>query len=340
MTNSKNIISFLILISCLLASCQPKNNSDSTIEKTNDTITFQDVEREYEKSITRVAADTKKIKEKSLIIDTTGNICEKYRKLHYPSQEVISKYLDNILESNQLSENNKAFIEELKKINISELTIEQPIFPIFRLDKSHIGVVANIVFSDRDHEKPFTDISLEGQLVNGLDTDYIPDENQKIIFYPTILDSIYEGKGTPTIHYYTTKGHKSAKITNFGVGIDQCEPYYFYPFDAKPNLADSVLLGSKLKIDLVYERNLQIDSLLRNSLSPKECYYDCPSSSHLSKTFARLKGTTNVYFIYADTFPINDKLDTPSRGIIFINQNGDFVYLWKDSMDLFGCACL
>jgi hypothetical protein len=99
-----------------------------------------------------------------------------------------------------------------------------------------------------------------------------------------------------------------------------------------------LLSSSPYKIDLVFENTKRIDSLIKSDYK-KECL-DCPNSTELQKTFARIKGTDNLYFIYADTFPINNKLDTPSRALILINKEDEIIYLWYDEIDLFGCSCL
>ncbi|GAB2775483.1 hypothetical protein GCM10010465_22460 [Actinomadura fibrosa] len=58
------------------------------------------------------------------------------------------------------------------------------------------------------------------------------------------------------------------------------------------------------------------------------------------KTFARVKGTNNLFFAFADTFPINNELDTPSRALILVNEKDELIYLWYEEIDLFGCSCL
>ena len=65
-----------------------------------------------------------------------------------------------------------------------------------------------------------------------------------------------------------------------------------------------------------------------------------PTLKAESIDFGFLLPTVNLYFIYADTFPINNELDTPSRALILINRENEIIYLWYDEIDLFGCSCL
>ncbi|MDX5419676.1 MAG: hypothetical protein LPK09_10715 [Hymenobacteraceae bacterium] len=46
-----------------------------------------------------------------------------------------------------------------------------------------------------------------------------------------------------------------------------------------------------------------------------------------------------LYFAYADAFPLNDQLDTPSRMLV-MKMGDKMVYLWCKEVDLFGCSCL
>jgi hypothetical protein len=52
-----------------------------------------------------------------------------------------------------------------------------------------------------------------------------------------------------------------------------------------------------------------------------------------------MAGTDNLFFIYADTFPLNTELDTPIRGLV-IRVNSKLIYIWAEELDLFGCSCL
>lgn len=267
--------------------------------------------------------------------------CEKYWSLRFPKDSVKQNYLDRIIlkNPNGLTDNNKRFVSALKNQDNSKLAIDNILFPIFRLSEDEIGIFSFPKYKQVDGK--FIDISRETALVENFNeiNENAINHYKKTVYYQQVLDSLYTNQEKPIIRYYTTSTSKSAQIKDLGIYTGECIEYYQYSFDTT-NLSenDKVLFGSTLDIDLVYESNPKIDSLLKNQVK-KECL-DCPSSSHLEKTFAKLQGTDNLYFIYADTFPLNNELDTPSRGLILLNEHDNIVYLWYDEIDLFGCSCL
>ena len=162
---------------------------------------------------------------------------------------------------------------------------------------------------------------------------------EKLVYYPEILDSIYTTHEKPTINLFTPDTMITVQIKDLGFHFKSCFEYFQYSFGTKNIYEnDSILFGSTLAIDLTPERNDKIDSLISQQVKT-ECY-DCPNSDHLIKTFAKVDGTDNLYFVYADTFPLNNKLDTPSRGLVIVRDDNRVVYLWHSEIDLFGCSCL
>lgn len=120
---------------------------------------------------------------------------------------------------------------------------------------------------------------------------------------------------------------------------DECLEYFEYLIDTTSiSLEDKVLFSSPYVIDLVFENNPEVDLLLQKDY--REDCVDCPNSTKFQRSFARISGTNNLYFVFADTFPLNNKLDTPSRALILINHKNEVIYLWYDEIDLFGCSCL
>ena len=150
---------------------------------------------------------------------------------------------------------------------------------------------------------------------------------------------MFNGETRPEIKYYLKDGKGITKIKELGVFLDACLEYFEYSIDTTEiSINDKLLFGSKYDIDLIFENNPFVDSLIQNSVID-ECL-DCPNSLKKQKTFARLGGIENLYFVFADTFPINNKIKTPSRALIFVNESNEIIYLWYDEIDLFGCSCL
>lgn len=266
-------------------------------------------------------------------------MCDTFWERRYPSEETKKMYFEKILSEEKLTENNKNFISALMSFPSNMLAPQNPVYPIFRLSKSHAGIFAFPEY-DRDDES-LQDISAENSFIQKF-TEVKKDHSSNdsaVHFYPDLVDELLEVMGSPEIFYYSLKARGESRIENFGVKYEECFNYYTYLLPQNEKISsENLLFGSPHKIDLVYENYPQIDSLL-SAQNKNECL-DCPTSFHLEKTFARLEGTKNVYFVYADTLPINDKLDTPSRGIVYLNESNEVRHLWYDELDLFGCSCL
>lgn len=265
--------------------------------------------------------------------------CEEYWKNRFTSDSLKAEYIDEIISKKTLSENNSTFLNALKSQKENDLVFKNVLSPIFRLSDSEIGILSFPKYKKIDNK--FISVSKEMELIEKFDTitNNTMEHFGKIRFYPMLLNSEFKNNSKPNINYYTTSKIDSTKILELGAYIDECLEYYEYSIDTTNiNKNDKLLFSSPFKIDLVFENNEKIDSLIKSDYK-KECL-DCPNSTELQKTFAKIKGTDNLYFIYADTFPINNELDTPSRALILINQENKIIYLWYEEIDLFGCSCL
>jgi len=265
--------------------------------------------------------------------------CDRYWKGRFPDDSIKVKYIDEIISKSQLTNNNLNFLKGLKKQKHNKLAFENVLAPIFRLSNKEVGILTFPKYKYVDNK--FISISKEMKLIETFDkiTDNTIEHFGKIKFYPNLLDSVFKNKPPKSINYYTTDKVDSTKIMELGVYIDECLEYYEYSIDTTSiSKSDKLLFSSQFKIDLVFENNEKIDSLIKSDYK-KECL-DCPNSTEFQKTFAKIKGTDNLYFIYADTFPINNELDTPSRALILVNRENEIIYLWYEQIDLFGCSCL
>lgn len=257
--------------------------------------------------------------------------CDEYWINILPGDTLKIKLINEILSEKKglLSQNNLTFLLALISEKKTDFTFNDVLFPIFRLSEKEIGVFAN------------SNSTKETRLVERFDTIYENAEKYigNIRFYPQLLNFVFKGENRPEIYYFSINGTGKTKIKELGIYISDCLEYYEYSIDTSNiSLNDKLFFGSKHDIDLVYENNPSIDTLINNSY--KEHCHDCPNSMKKQRTFARIKGTDNLYFIYADTFPINNKLKTPSRALILVNKNNEIIYLWYDEIDLFGCSCL
>lgn len=265
--------------------------------------------------------------------------CDKFREIRFPSDSIIQTYIHKILSDQNLTENNQIFLNSLKEINQEEFAFRKAIAPIYRLSEYEIGIFS---FPKYEHiNNRLISISKEKELIDRFDSieGNTMEHFGKLIFYPKLLNSISQTEPRTELYFYTTSKVDSTQIKELGIYVDECLEYYEYSIDTNNiSLNDNLLFSSHMKIDLVYEPYPKIDSVIKSQNNP-ECN-DCPNSLDSLKTFAKIKGADNLYFAYADTFPINDKLDTPSRALIYINEKSEIIYLWYEEIDLFGCSCL
>lgn len=252
--------------------------------------------------------------------------------------------LSNALANPELPEHNREFLLALKPYlhqSLEErskiLAPDQLLFPIFKLNEGELGIFG---FPEYDMaNQTLSDISAESSLLNSRYDSTVADLHTEptLIFHQEITDSLFRNSAKP-VYTFTTKKHVETQVQNFGSYTGECLEYYHYQLGAKPyNSSDRVLFGSKYNLNLDYRNFPEIDLLMRNQVKP-HCA-DCPSSEEFTKTFAAVKGVDGLYFVYADTFPLNNKLSTPSRGLV-MKMGDKMVFLWYKEVDLFGCSCL
>ncbi|MHC2993315.1 hypothetical protein OB13_17655 [Pontibacter sp. HJ8] len=258
----------------------------------------------------------------------------------YFSQEFLPKALANPAlpgENRKFLLALKADLHQPKEEFHSNLAIEQVLLPIFKLNKDQLGILA---FPKYDIDNPdLQDISLEHKILtqHKLAPAYDNHSQTKLALHPTLADSLFKNRNR-SVYTYTTQRKVKTQITNFASYHGECLLYYNYLLDNKPFKGDDkVLFGSRYSLDLNYKGEPEIDALLKSQYK-KKCQ-DCPNSGELQKTFASLQGVEGLYFLYADTFPLNNELDTPLRGLV-MKMNDKLVYLWHAEVDLVGCSCI
>lgn len=215
-----------------------------------------------------------------------------------------------------------------------ELGIDEDIFGIFTLKKGETGIFTYPVYKE-DNNKSIVDVSGEAKMLPRGSSQYSTETEKKV---PNIMDSLYKKGKAKSVYVYSFDKRFSTDLRDFFY-YDNCRKYYRYSLTLKKNEPLNILLGSKYPLELLYGEYSEIDSLLKEQYKIGESPSDCPNSYHLARTFAKLKGTDNVFFVYADTFPLNNKLDEPMRGLV-MNIEGKIVYIWSSNLDLFGCICL
>lgn len=252
--------------------------------------------------------------------------------------------LPRALSNPELTEQNRAFLLALETyLNQSEEevraipTTEQILFPIFKVKEKELGIFG---FPAYDYiSESFLDISIENKILTSSKLTAAIDSTSinNVVFHPELADSLFRNQNQ-TFTAFTTGRKVKTKVVNFGSFAGECLEYYNYLIDSQPfRASDKVLFGSRYNLDLVYAGQPEVDLLMKVQL--KEKCADCPGSDEYQKTFASLKGVPDVYFTYADTFPLNNELETPLRGLV-MKMDDKIVHLWGARLDLYGCSCL
>ncbi len=245
-----------------------------------------------------------------------------------PSSDRVQALVSMILNSHNMSEENSSFLKAIASDTTSQLAIQRPIAPVFRLTTDELGVYVTDVFSKKAMEPSYFSSHFEYH-------DSVMNSGQ----LETLVFSPNQEKVEEPFYIYSDSGSQKVMYNRFGLYAGPCLEYGVYTLDLELlEQFDSFLFASPFNLDLVYETHPIFDSILiQNADGP---YFDCPSNEHLFKTFARLKGTTQLYFVYADTFPVNNT-DYPTRALVYFEPETLIpVFLWIDGIDLFGCPCL
>lgn len=243
----------------------------------------------------------------------------------------------------EMPTSNKIFLQALKisltkdfQEKAQQAIIEYPLLSILKID-GQLGVFKEPQYGERNGGT--IDITKEYELITAsgyYNTREFGDDNW--VYFPKIFNSLLDGK-KEELYAYTNKGVKKTSLINFGLYDNECSPTYIYPINTKPfKKEDHILFASPYLLELEYGNYPDIDSAIHKRLR-KDCL-DCPNSEHLSKSFAKLKGSNNLYFMYAD--PLSDGLyiDYPYRSLVMKMNDGHLVHIWYDGVDLFGCSCL
>ena len=262
------------------------------------------------------------------------------RKADYFEKNVLAK----ALATPEVSEQNRKFLLDLKvylRQSVAErselLAPRQLLFPIFKLNKDELGIVGLPAYDYTNHS--LIDISEESRLLSQhqTKTDVVPHTETEVVFHKAIADSLFKQLDR-VVYTFTAQKPVKTQLQHFGSYTGECLEYYLYQLDAKPfDSQDKVMFGSRYNLNLTYKNHPEIDKLYKEQSRP-QCA-DCPNSDEFTTTFANLTGVEDLYFTYADTFPLNNQLNTPSRGLV-MKMDDKLVYLWYAEVDLVGCSCI
>lgn len=269
-------------------------------------------------------------------IDSVNSI-----KTNYFEENIVNPSIT----SDDISEENKeflftflSFLKKDKKEQYSTPTPLLPLFPIFILKKNQLGIFCNTKY-ELDKNKSLVDYTIESKVIEIKNYSHAghPKNFGKLIHYPRLLDTLLT-LDKRSIYVYTKNRIRPSSVTNFGVYKNECLHYYHYPINLKVGKNEKVLFGSTFKLDLEFNNYPEVDLAFKKQHGGN-CL-DCGYKYEEKKSFAKLKGVENLFFVYSDSFPLNNKLNYPLRGLYMRLNDGTLVSLWYEELDLFGCSCL
>ena len=293
-------------------------------------------------TIISCTSDTDTSKKNESTLTKSEGSCETLWANMAPEKVVKIELLKEILiENKELAGDNKKLIQnllDLLEATIDDdlnLAIDEPLFPIYRLKKNQIGIIRKAGPIEVDGQ--FIDNAKEHEILQENFAYQSIDSMSVLVNFPEEFSELFNDN-PPTINYYSISRKSRCKLQGLSYLDDQCLTYYQYDLnliDAQNE--DSILFGSRLSLDLEFGSFLEIDKGLKSQYKG-DCM-DCPSNYPNQKTFAKLKGTSNVYFTYADSFPVNTKLAAPSRSLVMKKKDGKIITLWSSELDLSDCGC-
>lgn len=268
--------------------------------------------------------------------------CEELREEYTLRQKSIDSILKRLILENQSAPiNNIKLLESLLNKNDSLFEIDRPLAAIFEGIDSLPFIFSDVkwIFTEIDGVKNHSRHLPERSIIDRYDTVTEVNENYHDDSYlrknfPQAVDENSEFQNS--IFVYNKNSISRARISSIGIQFSECDDeFVFYNFEAESN---DNLFSSPLNLDLEYGSWEVIDSITAND--PIYNCSGCPSSGNEGRTFAKLKGIPNVYFIYAGNLENAKELDTPYRELVYVDEEYNFYSLWWKSIDLFSCGCL
>lgn len=268
-------------------------------------------------------------------------------KIYWKRQDSLNKIkpeyfktyvLEPAIRNTKVSEQNKKFLNELYKHlklsfneRVSIPTLETPIFPIFKFEENQLGVFATPKYDcyKKNGSTQCDNIRAENIEIKN-SKEYPKDQNYssnpKLTAYKQAYHNLVKNN---QIYIYTIDSKYSDKIVEFSHFSSVSLEYYHYML--KDQTAQNVIIGSPFNIELEYHNFPEIDEKIISQEKLK-CYDRVYEYKQL-KTFAILKGVENIYFSYADNFPINDDSNRFKRSLIMLMEDGTIVTLWSESIN-------
>ena len=285
----------------------------------------------------------------SLSLINPNKTCDEIWEEYMKRQQSVDSIIKNLISNNQnAAESNLKLLESILNKNDSTLEIHRPLAPIFEGIDSLPFISSSIRYieTESNGRTSWIQFTPEDYIINRYDTIIIrlgeTPEQSKTYFEDMIARKNFpqavkeNSELQKSIFVYTKRSKSSATISSIGKQNSECDGgYIFYNFET--NTKDN-LISSPYNLELEFGSWKKVDSIIANN--PRYNCFDCPNSYIEGKTFAKLKGIPNIFFIYAGELHNAKDLHTPYRSLIYVDNNNNLYALWSREIDLFGCACL
>jgi hypothetical protein len=235
-----------------------------------------------------------------------------------------------------MPEENVKLLNALLEKNDAVLQFKQPLSAVFKGLEAEPFIISNSMWKKVDNG--YIDYYPESYLLKQVDTlQSEPFVLESRTYFKNILKELpEEDRGIKVIGLKETS---DALVTTLGMQHSECEPYAFYNFEyLNDDGLSTPLVASPYQLEIEYGNWPEIDALIEQN--PVYKCSDCPHSYDKAKTFARLKGTTDVFFTFHGPEKEAEDSYTPNRSLLYVTTNREIIPLWADAIDLFGCSCL
>jgi len=258
-------------------------------------------------------------------------------------------FIDSIYIKSMKNDNiplaNKHVLTKIKN-GLLNNSISSIFYPVYKLRDGMTSIISfdaieNLILKDNLKKENFqfsnNKIIKFSNSITSTDTTY---NNHEHIYFYKALDTLKKIKNLEnSIDIYGISSYTNGAVNNVGFMSGDCLRFIDYRFDEREIVNNlNPVFASSEEFIVEYENSPKIDSL-HKKVFEKTCY-DCTYKYEQRTSFAKFEGIDNLYFCYADSFPVNKFYDYPSRSLTMIVGDTTIVDLWFENIDLFGCSCL
>ncbi len=265
-------------------------------------------------------------------LDSLRQVCKLYFNTRDSLMTLRTKYFEEhiLSQAKSTTESNREFLSALhKELKMDWDTLrglpfyERLLLPVFRLDSGRRKMI----------ELPYQTFNLIVDLgIRGYS-----EESSQVHVFPDVFDSL---TNHVNMFFYAFSDERLFNVSLNSVEYHPSECFEHIAMGIENDLLtndDRIVFMSKFPLELNFQSLSEVDA--RWSQQYQYHCYDCQFKFEPRVTFATLSGIEGLYFMYADSWPLNTEHDLPHRSLV-MDMDGYLVDLWYEEVDLFGCSCL